>query len=228
MRRRKISNDEFGLDEEYVDSLTEELIRHIKLGRDYIKKAHRFEHKIHAFEQIIIYLTQSELVDYDKLRDYLVDINEEFQKLQELITKDDEFELHIVQESRKLSNEIKKRLKHHIWRAIWKKRSRKQKKEIDADIIFLKKIVRHFKKLIGLIDNEEHIIIKGKNVAYLKHNGKVVKFESELDFYFHYMYRFVKVYEEVFEHMVKKEEHLLKKDGKKKKEWKPGWEYEVK
>ena len=81
-------------------------------------------------------------------------------------------------------------------------------------IKLLKKMYVQLKNLLDTISDEEHILFKDKDIAALKHKGRKANELNHIVSYFSAMHEFIKFYKEVFEHMIIKEEHLLKKKKK--------------
>jgi hypothetical protein len=185
------------------------LLQDIDVEKRIITKEPDLESKITAIDVMFLHL-KLQLEDYGKLHRFLEKIQGGFEKLVNLIQEEISHEVHLLKEGEDLAAEIKKDSKHHRWRVAWKK----NKKDMRADIKFLNKIHKQFEKIINIVEDEEHILIKDEKIAALKHNKKEAEELEHIVDYFYSIHQFIKFYKEVFEHMIKKEEHLLQKKKK--------------
>jgi hypothetical protein len=194
--------------EEIADMAVEDLRAFVNTEEKLVEEEHELIDKLFAWDSIMAHIEERLPAD-SELHSFNLAIAEKLVEIRDLLESGPLHNLKIRKEEQHLLASLEADLKHRDWRAVKKdiaEEEAEEEKVIRLEAAELKILHTKFTELLALADVELSHLKK-----HLPRESQKDDFEQKEEHYYLQIYKFARAYEEIFRHLLEKEEILLRK-----------------
>lgn len=197
--------------EELADLGVQALQEGIDIERKFITKEHELETKLWAIDSVFGYLDQLLPHKLEHLHELNHIIYENILDIREYLESNELTDIQFIKEEKSFLEKLNKEIKHKEWQlAIQNSNTEKKEKKkfIRSKHKHLKELHQRFKQFKQHMESHQLLKALEKDMIKKQDKSKYINIEEH---YFLEIYHFIKNYEHILDHLLHKEEYLLKK-----------------